>query len=122
MNENTSYKNLNKLVEIGLLSKEEPKGNKKERYYSVLDQNLAKKAIEKYKRWVGICLARLVPYQRQYISQIEQSKRFIEACEQYGLSVSEGRILVLGCYKIGKEQDGTELIVWRQEQGYDSEL
>jgi hypothetical protein len=120
MNESTAYKNLNKLVEVRLLEKTEPKGNRKEKYYSVIDQNLAKKAIEKYKHWVGFCLARIIPYERQYLSQLEHNKRFIEACEQYGLSASEGINLVLSCYKIGKEQDGTELIVWRQEQGYDS--
>jgi DNA-binding MarR family transcriptional regulator len=120
MNENTAYKNLNKLVEIGLLGKEEPKGNKREKYYSVLDQNLAKKAIDKYRHWVGFCLARLVPYERLYASQLKQNKRFIEACKQYGFSIDEGITLILGCYKIGKEQDGTEVIVWRQEQGYDA--
>lgn len=119
MNENTCYRNLNLLVEIGLLDKVEPKGNRKEKYYSILDQNLAKKAIEKYTRWVGFCLARLVPYERQYISQLKENKRFKEACEQYGFHLSEGIELILGCHKIGKEQDGTEVIVWRQQQGYD---
>jgi hypothetical protein len=87
----------------------------------VLDRNFAEKAIEKYKRWVGFCLSRLVPYEKQYVSQLRQNKRFIEACEYYGLSISEGSSLILGCHKIGKEQDGTETVIWRQEQGYDSE-
>jgi DNA-binding MarR family transcriptional regulator len=121
MNENTAYKNLNKLVELGLLAREEPKGNKRERYYSVLDQNLAKKAIQKYQRWVGFCLVRLVPYQRLYASQLKQNKRFIDACLEYGLSISEGLNAIYGCYKIGKEYNASEIIVWRQEQGYDSQ-
>lgn len=50
-----------------------------------------------------------------------QNKRFIDACTQYGLSVGEGTASILGCHKVGKEQDGTEIIIWRQEQGYDSE-
>lgn len=119
MKENTAYKNLNKLVEIGLLEKTVPIGNKRERYYEVRDKNLAEKAIEKYKHWVGFCLARLVPYQRIYASQLKQNKRFIDACAQYGFSISEGLNAIYGCYKIGKEYDGTEVIVWRQEQGYD---
>jgi hypothetical protein len=80
MNENTTYKNLNKLVEIGLLAKTVPKGDKRERYDSITDKILAKKAIEKYKRWAGFCIARLVQYERQYVSQLSQNKRFIEAC------------------------------------------
>ena len=47
MNENTAYKNLNKLVEIGLLEKTEPKENRREKYFSVLDHSLTKKSIEK---------------------------------------------------------------------------
>ena len=35
------------------------------------------------------------------------------------LSSSEGMNAIFGCYKIAKVQDGTEIIVWRQEQGYD---
>ncbi len=120
MNENTTYKNLNRLVGIGLLAKTTPKGDKRERYYSITDKILAKKVIEKYKHWVGFCLARLIPYERQYLSQLKQDKRFIEACKQYGLLLSEGITVILGCYKIGKEQDGTDLIIWRREQGYDS--
>jgi len=72
---------------------------------------LAKKAIEKYKRWVGFCLARLIPYERLYVSQLQQDKRFVEACSQYGLSIAEGVASVLGCYKIRTEQNGAELIV-----------
>ena len=103
MNENTAYKNLNKLVEIGLLEKTEPKGNRREKYFSVLDQSLTKKSIAKYKHWVGFCLARLIPYERQYLSQLKYNKRLIEACEQYGLSVSEG-ITDSWLLEIGKEQ------------------
>jgi DNA-binding PadR family transcriptional regulator len=117
MNESTTYKNLNRLVEVGLLDK--TARARKEKYYSVLDKNLAEKAIEKYKRWVGFCLSRLVPYERQYVSQLKQNKRFIEACKYYGFSISEGLSVVLGCYKVGKVQDGTEIIVWRNEQGFD---
>jgi hypothetical protein len=86
----------------------------------LLDKNLAEKAIEKYNRWVGFCLARLVPYERQYISQLKEDKRFKEACEHYGFSISQGTDAILGCHKIKIEKDGTEL-VWRQEQGHDSE-
>jgi DNA-binding MarR family transcriptional regulator len=120
MNENTAYKNLNKLVEIGLLEKTVPKGNKKERYYEIIDKILAKKAIEKYKHWVGFCLARLVPYERLYASQLKQNKHFIEACAQYGFSIDEGLNAIYGCYKIEKEFDGTEVIINRKEQGYDA--
>jgi hypothetical protein len=120
MNENTCYKNLNKLVEIGLLEKTVPKGNKKERYYEIIDKILAKKAIEKYKHWVGFCLARLVPYERLYASQLKQNKHFIEACAQYGFSIDEGLNAIYGCYKIEKEFDGTEVIINRKEQGYDA--
>jgi hypothetical protein len=88
-------------------------------FINSIDQNLAQKAIGKYKHWVGFFLARLIPYERQYLSQFEHNKRFIEACEQYGLSISEGISSVLSCYKIGKMQDGAEIIVWRQTQGYD---
>jgi hypothetical protein len=55
-----------------------------------------------------------------YASQLKQNKRFKEACELYGFSISQGIEAILGCHKIGKEQDGTEIIVRRQEQGYDS--
>jgi len=121
MNENTAYKNLSKLVGIGMLAKTTPKGDKRERYYSITDKNLAKKAVEKYQRWVGFCLARLIPYERQYISQLKEDKRFIDACVEYGLSISEGLNAIYGCHKIGKEYDGTtEVILCRREQGYDS--
>jgi hypothetical protein len=110
MNENTAYKNLNKLVEIVLLEKTVPKGNKRERYYEIMDKILAKKANEKYKHWVGFCLARLVPYERLYASQLKQDKRFIDACGEYGLATSEGLNAIYGCHKIGKEYDGTEVI------------
>ncbi len=120
MNENTAYKNLNKLVEIGMLEKTVPCGNKRERYYEIIDKNLAEKAIMKYKNWTGFCLSRLIPYERPFLSQLKQDKRFIEACELYGFSVSEGLSIILRCHKIAKEQDGMETIVWRQEQGYDS--
>jgi hypothetical protein len=82
---------------------------------------LPKKAIEKYKHWVGICLARLIPYQRIYASQLKQDKRFIDACEQYGLSISEGMVSIFGCHKIRTEKDASEIIVWRREQGYKSQ-
>jgi DNA-binding MarR family transcriptional regulator len=45
MNENTAHKNLSKLVEIGLLEKTVPVGNKRERYYEVIDKILAKKRL-----------------------------------------------------------------------------
>jgi predicted transcriptional regulator len=121
MNESTAYSNLNKLVEVGLLEKTEPKGNKKEKYYSVLDRNLAEKALEKYRRYVGFCLARLVSYERQYVSQLRQNKRFNEDCGGYGFSVPEGVAMILSCHKIGKQQDGSEVVIWRQEQGFDNE-
>jgi hypothetical protein len=121
MNENTAYKNLNRLVAIGMLTKTTPKGDKRERYFLITDKNLAKKAVEKFQRWVGFCLARFVPYERQYVSQLKQNKRFIEACELYGFLISEGIAAILGCHKIGKERDGTEIVIWRQEQGYDFE-
>jgi hypothetical protein len=51
---------------------------------------------------------------------LKGNKRFKEACELNGFSTSQGTDAILGCHKIGKERDGTELIVWRQEQGYDT--
>jgi DNA-binding MarR family transcriptional regulator len=44
MNDNTAYKNLNKLVGIGMLAKTTPKGDKRERYFSIADKNLAQKS------------------------------------------------------------------------------
>jgi DNA-binding MarR family transcriptional regulator len=115
IHESTTYMNLNKLVEVGLLDKTEPKGNRKEKYYSVADRNLAEKAIQKYERWLGFCLARLIPHEKQYVSQLRQNKRFIEACEYYGVSVAEGITAILRCYKIGKMQDASETVVWREK-------
>ena len=112
MHESTTYKNLNKLVEVGLLVKTMAKGNRKEKYFSVIERNLAEKTLQKYNRYVGFCLARLVPYERQYISQLKQNKHFNEACELYGFSISQGIEAILGCHKIGKEQDGTEVVIW----------
>ena len=60
-------------------------------------------------------------FPRHYLSQLKQDKHFIDACVEYGLSSSEGMNAIYDCYKIGKEYDGTEMIVWRREQGYDSE-
>jgi len=119
MNEATAYTNLSKLVEAELVVKNEAKGNKKNKYYAITNKKLAEKAIEKYKHWVGFQLARLVPYQRQYASQLKQDKRFQSACDEYGLTISEGVMAILGCYKIGREHTGNDKIIWRKEQGYD---
>jgi DNA-binding MarR family transcriptional regulator len=119
MNESTTFANLCKLMESGLIEKKESKANRKNKYYSILNKNLAEKVIEKYKHWVAFCIARLVPYQRLYASQLKRDKRFIEACEEYGLTVPEGIYAILSCYKVGKESAGLDTIIWRRAQGYD---
>jgi predicted transcriptional regulator len=118
MNETTAFTNLSKLIDSEIVEKVDAKGNRKNKYYIVSNKKLAEKAIEKYKYWVGFRLARLVPYNRLYCSQLKRDERFIKACEEYGLSLSEGIYVVLSCYKIGKENSGTETILWRKEQGY----
>jgi DNA-binding MarR family transcriptional regulator len=119
MNEMTAFNNLNKLVEAELIVKSEAKGNKKNKYYTISDRKLAEKVIEKYKHYVGFQLARLVPYKKQYCSQLTGDQRFQNACEELGVTISEGIQSVLSCYKIGKESTGLETIIWRREQGYD---
>jgi predicted transcriptional regulator len=121
MNEATAFTNLNKLLEAGLVEKTEAKGNRKNKYYTIFNQILAEKVIKKYKHWVAFCLARLVPYQQLYASQLKRDRRFTEACEEYGLTISEGINAIFGCYKIGKEHTGTDTILWRREQGYEPE-
>lgn len=120
MSEATAFNNLNILIEAGIIGKTESKCNRKNKYFAVVNKALAEKAIGKYKHRVAFCLARLVPYQRVYASQFKQNKRFIETCLEYGLDVSEGFFLLLNCYKIGKQDVGTDIIVWRSTQGYDS--
>jgi predicted transcriptional regulator len=119
MNEGTAFSNLNKLVEAGLLVKGESKANRKNKYYAITNERLAEKAIEKYKHYVGFQLARLVPYERRYCSQLKSDKRFQNACAEYGITISEGVSEILSCYKVGKESTGLDTIIWRREQGYD---
>ena len=121
MSEATAFTNLKKLLIAGLVEKTEAKGNKKSKYYSISNKKLAEKAIEKYKHAVGFQLARLVPYQRLYASQLKREKRFIDACVEYGLNLSEGINAVLNCYKIGKEHTRTDTILLRNAQGFDPE-
>jgi predicted transcriptional regulator len=119
MNEATAFTNLNNLVQAGLVEKGESKANRKNRYYAIGNKRLAEKAIEKYKRSVGFQLARLIPYERRYCSQLKNDRRFQKACEDYGLTISEGIQEILSCHKIGKESVGTDTVIWRREQGYD---
>lgn len=119
INEATAYVNLGKLIEAEIVCKTMSKANKKNKYYYVSNKKLAQKAIDKYKHWVGFCLARFVPYEKQYCTHLKRDARFITACEEYGLTVSEGINTVLECHKVGKENMGSDTIIWRKEQGYD---
>lgn len=120
MNEMTAFNNLNKLMDAGLVEKSEAKGNRKNKYYAIVNRELSEKVIEKYKHAVGFQLARLIPYERRYCSQLKEDKHFQNACKEYGLTISEGFSEVLSCHKIGKDSsNGTDTIIWRNAQGYD---
>jgi len=119
INEMTAYSNLVKLINAGIAEKSETDVDKRTKYYSIVNKELAEKAIEKYKHYVGFQLARLVPYEKRYCSQLKGDKRFQNACEEYGLTVSEGINVILSCYKIGQESTGHDTIIWRKAQGYD---
>jgi DNA-binding MarR family transcriptional regulator len=118
INEMTAYSNLVKLIDAGIVEKSETDVDRRTKYYSITNKRLAEKAIEKYKRTVGFQLARFVPYEKRYCSQLKGDKRFQNACGEYGLTSSEGIMVILSCYKIEKESTGQDTIIWRKEQGY----
>ena len=49
-------------------------------------------------------------------SRLRLDKHFTDASVEYGLSSSEGVNTILSCCKIGKEYDGTEVIIYIREQ------
>jgi hypothetical protein len=121
MTEATAFNNLDILIQAGVLGKAESKCNRKNKYFAIINKELAEKIVCKYKHRVAFCLGRLVPHRRVYASQFKRDKRFIDACSVYGLDVSEAFCALLDCYKIGREDVGTDIIIWRNMQGYDSE-
>ena len=118
MCEMTALQNLSKLIDAEIVRKTETKVDYRTKYYEVIDKELAKKAIDKYKYRVSFRLARFVPYQRTTREQLKSDKRFIETCQEYGLSISEGISAVLSCPKIGSEIHSGRSIIWRKEQGF----
>ena len=119
MCEATVSLNLHKLKDANLVELAQTSIDKRLRFWRVSNEELVEKAIEKYKYRVSFRLARLVQYKKIYTDQLKSDKRFIEACQDYGLSVSEGISAVLRCPKIGSETSHSgQTILWRKEQGY----
>lgn len=116
--EMTAFQNLAKLIDAGIVEKSETKVDMRTKYYSVVNKKLAERAIEKYNYWVAFELARFVPYERIFTITLRKDKRFIEVCNEYGITPSQGIQAVLSCPKVGSETMGNETVVWRKEQGY----
>ena len=119
MCEATVSLNLHKLNDANLVELVQSNVDKRLRFWKIANEELVEKAIEKYKYRVSFRLARLVPYNKIYTDQLKSDKRFVEACQYYGLSVSEGISAVLSCPKIGSETHSGRSIIWRVEQGFD---
>jgi DNA-binding MarR family transcriptional regulator len=115
MNWFTVEANLYKLNDAGLVEIVENDVDKRLKFWKVTNEASSEKAIELYKRKVGFKLARLVPYNRIYIEELKKDARFIQACQDNGLTVDEGISAVLSCPKISSEG----YYLWRKEQGYD---
>ena len=118
MNEMTAFSNLSRLIDAEIVKKTETKVDFRTKYYEVIDKKLAEKVIDKYKYRVSFHLARFVPYKRITTEQLKSDKRFIETCQTYGLSISQGVQAVLSCPKIGSETYSGRSIIWRTEEGY----
>ena len=84
----------------------------------MIDKKLAEKVIDKYKYRVSFRLARFVPYKKITTEQLKSDQRFVDACQTYGLSISQGVQAVLSCPKIGSETYSGRSILWRKEEGY----
>ena len=122
MNEMTAFGNLSKLVDGGVVRKTWNKIDVRTKYYELIDKELAEIVIKKFKSIVAFRLARFVPYKQTLAEQLQTEKKFIEACQFYGLTISDGIQAVKMCPKIGNEWNSNKLILWRMEQGYDKEL
>ena len=118
MNEMTAWSNLSRLIDAEIVRKTETKVDSRTKYYEVIDKKLAEKVIDKYKYRVSFHLARFVPYKKITTEAFKSDKRFIETCQTYGLSISEGINAVTSCPKIGSETHSGRSILWRKEQGY----
>lgn len=110
--------NLRKLLECGFVENVEDRMDGRTRYCRIADGKSVDRVIELYSIRASFRLARLVPYKKIYAEQLRNDKRFIDACQHYGLTVSEGVRAVLSCPKIGSQGHSGRLILWRKEQGY----
>ena len=110
--------NLKALLECGFVKIVEDKKSGRKYYQITADKKAIEKVFIYYKKWVGVRLARLIPYNKIYTDQLKSDKRFVETCQHYGLRIGEGISAVLSCPKTGSETHSGRLIIWRKEQGY----
>jgi len=114
--------NLYKLNDAGLVEMVESSVDKRLRFWKIASEELVEEALKRYKIFVGFKLARLIPYSKVTTEKLKQDKRFLESCEEHGLSVEDGILAVENCSKIGVEKVGYPVnttYLWRKEQGYD---
>jgi DNA-binding MarR family transcriptional regulator len=121
MNWFTVDANLYKLNDAGLIEIVENDVDKRLKLWKISTKAGSEKAIDLYKRKAGYGLARLVPYKKITTNELKSDKRFLESCEEHGLTISEGIQSVLGCPKILSEEHSGVTFLWRKEQGYDEE-
>ena len=121
MNEMTAFSNLSRLIDAEIVKKTETKVDFRTKYYEVIDKKLAEKVIDKYKYRVSFYIARFVPYKKITTEDFKSDKRFIEACQTYGLSIDEGISAVMKCPKIEVERAGyphNKTYLHRKSEGY----
>ena len=112
---------LYKLNDANLVELVQTNVDKRLKFWRVSNEELVEKAIEKYKYRASFRLARFVPYKRITTEDFKSDKRFIETCQYYGLSISEGISAVLSCPKIEVERIGfphNQTYLHRKSEGY----
>jgi predicted transcriptional regulator len=100
----TLKQNLDKLCASGLVRKTNAKSiDKRTKYYSVTDKEIAEKVLQKYYRYVIRKLAKLIPATRTSMDEIKRNDRFAKECRYFGLSVDEAIAQLRNCTMLERE-------------------